>query len=121
MKKFFILSLVAVASMVFVNCNPGKKITEETGTVVVAKSTYEGHLSTMIVSNCSPCHIPSKGGRKKPYDNYANVKTDIDEMIRRMELNPTDPGFMPFKAKTKLPDSTINAFKKWRDDGMLEK
>ena len=121
MKKFFILSSVVVAALVFVNCNPGKKITDDTGTVVVPKSTYEGQLSTVIVSNCSPCHIPSKGGRKKAYDNYANVKTDIDEMIKRIELNPTDPGFMPFKAKAKLPDSTINAFKKWRDDGLLEK
>ena len=121
MKKFFILSAVAVSAIVFVNCNPGKKITDETTTTVVAKSTYEGNLSTVIVANCSPCHIPSKGGRKKAYDNYANVKTDIDEMIKRIELNPTDPGFMPFKKTAKLPDSTINEFKKWRDDGLLEK
>jgi hypothetical protein len=51
---------------------------------------------------------------------YANVKTDIDEMIRRIELNPTDKGFMPFK-KAKLHDSTIAVFKKWRADGLLEK
>jgi hypothetical protein len=72
------------------------------------------------MNNCTPCHIPSKGGNKKPYDVYANVKTDIDEMIRRIELNPTDKGFMPFK-KAKLHDSTIAVFKKWRADGLLEK
>lgn len=121
MKKFFILSAVVVAAIIFANCNPGKKVTDGADAPVVAKSTYEGNLSSVIVANCSPCHIPSKGGRKKAYDNYANVKTDIDEMIKRIELNPTDRGFMPFKGTAKLPDSTINHFKKWRDDGLLEK
>ncbi len=121
MNKYFTLSAVVVAAIIFVNCNPGKKVTDGTETPVVVKSTYEGTLSNVIANNCTPCHIPAKGGRKKAYDNFANVKTDIDEMIRRIELNPTDKGFMPFKATAKLPDSTINAFKKWRDDGLLEK
>ncbi|HKC35805.1 MAG TPA: hypothetical protein VKB95_07070, partial [Chitinophagaceae bacterium] len=77
-------------------------------------------ISVVIMNNCVPCHIPAKGGFKKAYDNYANVKTDIDEMIRRIELNPTDKGFMPFKKTARLPDSTIAKFKKWRDDGLLE-
>jgi hypothetical protein len=29
-------------------------------------------------------------GNKKPYDNYANVKADIEEILRRIQLNPTD-------------------------------
>ncbi|MES1218310.1 MAG: hypothetical protein ABUT20_22580, partial [Bacteroidota bacterium] len=69
---------------------------------------------------CSPCHIPAKGGNKKPYDNYANVSKDIDAMIQRIQLNPTDKGFMPFKGK-KLSDSTIAIFQKWKADGLLEK
>ncbi len=117
MKKFFVLTAVVAAAIVFSNCNPGKKIAE----VPPPKSTYETNLSAVIMNNCVPCHIPAKGGRKKAYDTYASVKTDIDEMIRRIELNPTDRGFMPFKGTAKLPDSTIAAFKKWRDDGLLEK
>ena len=46
---------------------------------------------------------------------------DIDEMIRRIELNPGEKGFMPFKKKEKLSDSTVNVFKKWRDQGLAEK
>jgi mono/diheme cytochrome c family protein len=116
MKKVLILGGLISAVLVFSNCNQTKKI----AATPAAKSTYEAHLSSVIMSNCSPCHIPAKGGNKKAYDNYANVKTDIDEIIRRIELNPTDRGFMPFK-KAKLSDSTINAFKQWRTDGMLEK
>jgi hypothetical protein len=82
---------------------------------------FQNELQTVIVGNCSPCHIPEKGGKKKAYDNFANVQADIDEMIRRIELNPGDKGFMPFRADHKLNDSTIAVFKKWKEDGMLEK
>ena len=117
MKNFFIISAIAFSLLMFSNCNPGKKAAGK----VIPKSTYAGNLSTVIMENCSPCHIPSKNGRKKAYDNYDNVKTDIDEMIRRIELPPTDKAFMPFKKTEQLPDSTIAKFKKWRDDGLLEK
>ncbi len=117
MRKYLILTGIIIAMLVFTNCNSTKKATA----TVVPKSTYEGNVATVIMNNCVPCHIPSKGGRKKAYDNFANVKSDIDEMIKRIELNPTDRGFMPFKKTEKLNDSTIAVFKKWRDDGMLEK
>lgn len=116
MKKFLVVTTVAGALLVFSNCNPGKKAASKP----VPKATYATDLSVVIMNNCVPCHIPAKGGRKKAYDNYASVKTDIDEMIRRIELNPTDKGFMPFKKTEKLNDSTIAVFKKWRDDGLLE-
>ena len=82
---------------------------------------YENSLQTLIVGNCSPCHVPQKGGQKKSYDNYTNVKADIDEIIRRIELNPGERGFMPFKKTEKLGDSTVAVFKQWKADGMLEK
>ena len=116
MRKYFILTGITAAVLIFANCNPSKKA----AATVVPKSTYTADLSVVIMNNCVPCHIPAKGGFKKSYDNYANVKTDINEMIRRIELSPTDKGFMPFKKKERLPDSTVAKFKKWRDDGLLE-
>lgn len=118
MKKFFILVPIVALVFVFANCNSAKKSTSNTP---VVKSTYEANVHTTIMANCVPCHIPSKGGNKKAYDSFASVKTDIDEIIRRIELNPGENGFMPFRKSAKLPDSTIAVFKKWRDDGMLEK
>ena len=115
MKKLSILFVLGSAALILSNCGPSKKATAS-----VPKLTYEGNLQAVIVANCSPCHIPSKGGNKRPYDNYANVKSDIDDMIKRIDLNPTDRGFMPFK-RGKLSDSTINVFKQWRADGALEK
>ncbi len=117
MKKVFVLTGLATAVLVLTNCDPSKKV----AATPVPKMTYEANLQTAIMSNCTPCHIPAKGGNKKAYDNYANVKTDIDEMIRRIELNPGEKGFMPFKKTAKLSDSTVNVFKQWRTDGVLEK
>ena len=116
MKRFLVITVIAAALLTFSNCNPGKKAASKPP----PKATYATDLSVVIMNNCVPCHIPSKGGRKKAYDNYASVKTDIDEMIRRIGLNPADKGFMPFKKTERLNDSTIAVFKKWKDDGLLE-
>ncbi len=116
MRKILILAGIIATVFIFTNCNPSKKATASTA----PKSTYEANVSSVIMSKCTPCHIPVKGGNKKAYDNYANVKTDIDEIIRRIELNPGEKGFMPFK-HPKLSADTIAIFKQWKTDGAIEK
>ncbi len=80
--------------------------------------TYTTNVQPTIVANCSPCHIPPKGF-KKAYDTYNAVRGDIDEIMRRINLNPGDKGFMPFK-HAKLNDSIINIFSQWKTDGLRE-
>ena len=116
MKRYYVLSALITTALFFAYCNGPKKAMA----AAPPKSTYASNLQVVIAANCSPCHIPSKGGNKKPYDNFASVKTDIDEIIHRIELNPGDRGFMPMR-KSKLSDSTIAVFKQWRNDGLLEK
>lgn len=117
MKKLFLLGAFGAAMLLLSNCSNTKKV----ATVPVPKTTYETNLQTLVTANCSPCHIPANGGRKRAYDNYANLKSDIDEIIRRIDMNPTDRGFMPFRKAEKLSDSVINVFKQWKADGLLEK
>lgn len=117
MNKYFTLAIIASSVFILSNCGPSKKATA----TVVPKLNYESNVQSVVLANCSPCHIPSKGGNKKPYDNFANVKADIDEIIRRIELEPTARGFMPFRKGAKLSDSTITVFKQWKADGLLEK
>jgi hypothetical protein len=114
MKKIYVFAGMAVLSLALTYCSSSKKAT------AAPKTTYSSAVASVISEKCSPCHIPSKGGNKKPYDNYANVKADIDEIIRRIDLNPTDKGFMPFKRPFKLAADTIAVFKKFKDDGALE-
>lgn len=117
MNKYIVPILLIVLALIVSYCNPSKKI----AAAEKSKITYETGVSNIIATSCSPCHIPANGGNKKAFDNYVNVKSDIDEIIRRIELNPGERGFMPFKKSAKLSDSTINVFKKWRDDGLNEK
>ncbi len=115
MKKYSVLLILGIASLFLTYCSSSKRAARR-----APKTTYVTDLSTVIATNCTPCHIPSKGGNKKPYNNYANAKADIDEMIRRIELNPTDKGFMPFKKTEKLSADVVAVFKKWKADGLLE-
>lgn len=113
MKKFLILGLIASTSLFMVHCGSAKKAQAS------AKATYSKDVLAVIESKCTPCHIPSKGGKKTAYDVYANVKADIDNIIRRIELNPGERGFMPMRGE-KLNAETIALFKKWKEDGMAE-
>lgn len=124
MKKLLVFTLLTVSVIVFSYCNPSKKTAATTVAdapkEVKAASLYTGNVETIIMSKCAPCHIPP-GGNKTPFNSYASVKANIDEIIKRIELNPTDKGFMPFKKTEKLDSATINVFKQWKADGMIEK
>jgi mono/diheme cytochrome c family protein len=115
MKIIILAFTVFSTGLIFTNCHTTKNTTTDT-----PKFTYEGNLKAVIAANCVPCHIPEKGGFKKAFDNYDSVRTDIDEIIRRIQLNPGEKGYMPFK-KAKLSDSTIGIFKKFKEDGAMER
>lgn len=120
MKKYFVLSGMLAAAFIFSQCCGPKQATGNAEKPAAPKSTYSSDIASLVTANCSPCHIPSAGGKKKAYDNFANVKADIDDIIHRIELNPTDRGFMPFRKAEKLPDAVIAKFRQWKADGMLE-
>jgi hypothetical protein len=112
MKKICVLLLV-ISPFVLQFCSSSKNAVK---TPVI---TYDANVQPLLVSNCSPCHFPPKGN-KKPYNNYNAVKSDIDSILIRVNKNPNEKGFMPFK-HAKLADSTINVLAQWKKDGLLEK
>lgn len=83
----------------------------------MAPVTYESRVHPIIMSNCAPCHT---GGKQETLNTYAAAKHEIDEIIERIQKNPGEKGFMPFK-HDKLPDSTIQVFIRWKEAGMPEK
>jgi hypothetical protein len=121
MKKILIMAGVVAAISMLSNCHSAKKSAGKTTAPTTVPSTaaavaYHSNMESVLAANCSPCHFPSKGGNKTPFDTYEAAKSHLDSMIVRIQLNPTDKGFMPFK-RPKLSDSTINLFKQWRDSG----
>jgi nitrate/TMAO reductase-like tetraheme cytochrome c subunit len=121
MKKILIMAGVVAGISMLSNCHSAKKSAGKataptTVPSTAAAVTYHSNMESVIAANCSPCHFPSKGGNKTPFDTYDAAKSHLDSMIARIQLNPTDKGFMPFK-RSKLSDSTINLFKQWRESG----
>ena len=114
MKKLMLLSVVALAVVVFTQCRSAKNTAASKKTL-----TYTADVQPIVADKCSPCHIPEKGGRVAALNTYDKVKNNIGDIVRRIEMNPGDKGFMPFK-HPKLSDSTINVFKQWKDGGLAE-
>lgn len=125
MKKVFTSALI-VAVTVFYACSPKTNPSTTTTTTTTPEepkpmaTTFTSEVQPLLLSKCSPCHIPSKGGNKASLETYESAKKYAAESLRRIELNPTDRGFMPFKHDKLSPDE-IALFKKWIADGMQEK
>jgi len=111
MKKIAVL-LLLTGAVVLQFCSSSKNA------VKTNNVTYTANVKSLMETHCTPCHFPPKGN-KKAYDNYTAVRTDIDSILNRVNKNPGDRGFMPFK-HPKLPDSTINVLVQWKKDGLLE-
>jgi mono/diheme cytochrome c family protein len=114
MKKIYVSSLMIMMAMFLSYCHTAKKA------AAAPAVTYESNVQPIIMASCAPCHVPSKGGNKEALDNYANAKKDIDDIIRRVQLNPDERGFMPMK-HPKLSDADIAVFKTWKETGFTEK
>jgi hypothetical protein len=82
-------------------------------------TTYTANIKPIIDNSCTPCHVPSKGGKKANFDSFDSTKKYIADMITRVQLNPDDPKFMPFKQKKPpLTAAEIQTLKNWQMSGM---
>lgn len=115
MKKVTVFFALASLALVLSYCGSSKKATK-----TAAAMNYDSNVKAIIEQHCSPCHIPAKGGRKTALDSYAAVSKHFDEILRRVQLNPTDRGFMP-DDNPKLSDDQINILKQWKSAGLAEK
>src|ERR1043165_9856897 len=101
MKKLYVFAAIGILAIALTYCSSAKKAAKNASkTTTASKSTYSTAVAPVVMASCSPCHISGKGN-KKPYDNYANVKADIDDILRGINLNTTDRGFMTFRRATK--------------------
>lgn len=113
MKKLLLLLAFSTAVLLFTQCRSAKSASGS------KKLSYAADIQPIMAEKCTPCHFPDKGGRIEALNSYASVKGHIDDIIRRIEMNPGEKGYMPFK-KPKLSDSTINVFKEWKAGGLAE-
>lgn len=112
MRKMSVLVVLLLVAVIFQYCKSSKKAQAAKANEV----NYTTHIQPVVAATCTPCHFPPKGN-KKPLDTYEGVRSNIDDIIVRIQKNPEDRGFMPFK-HPKLPDSTINLFVRFKEQGM---
>ncbi|RYZ94173.1 MAG: hypothetical protein EOP47_28330, partial [Sphingobacteriaceae bacterium] len=84
MKKIYVYAAVISCITLFAYCSGSKNAT--TPKEVAPTFTYTGHVQSLVTEKCSPCHIAGKGN-KLSLDNMDAMKTNIDDIIRRIELN----------------------------------
>ena len=105
--------LLLTVSVMLQNCKPQQKISVTENLV-----SYEIDIKPLMVRSCTPCHFP-ENGRKKMLDTHDKVVADISEIIKRVELQPEEEGFMPFKSKRQaLSPEEITLIKAWVTQGM---
>ena len=104
----------------FIACS--KKMTSSTpGTAAVpdkakAEATYTSDIKPVLEVKCSPCHFPDKGGKVTALNNFNEASIFIDDIIKRVELDPSAPGYMPFKGKKEALTATeIASLKAWKE------
>lgn len=122
MKKIYVSLCLVCAAVAFTHCVSTRSFSGNSTAAVSApkKTTYQDNVTQILQTQCAPCHFPDKGGNKKPLDSYAGASAQVDEILRRIQLQPNERGFMP-RQHPKLSDSTINVIKAWKAEGLLEK
>jgi hypothetical protein len=112
MRKLFIITLF-FSFLILPFCTISKKAAS-TSTGI----SYERDIAPIISDRCTPCHFPDRG-KKKFLDTYGAVRNNIDDIIARVQMDPSEEEFMPFKSKKEpLSDSLIQVLVSWKDSGM---
>ncbi|MTI38161.1 hypothetical protein [Fulvivirga lutimaris] len=111
--QLFVSVLILTSSIIFQNCKPQQKVSDSEKLI-----SYEVDIKPLMVRSCTPCHFP-ENGKKKMLDTHDKVVADISEIIRRIELQPEEKGYMPFKSKREaFSPEEIALLKTWVDQGM---
>ncbi|WP_400076548.1 hypothetical protein [Winogradskyella sp. R77965] len=80
---------------------------------------YTDNVEPIIQSACIGCHAsPPVNGAPFSLVSFEQVNQRASAMLNRMSLQSGSPGAMPPSGR--LPQSTIDVFEQWIDDGKLE-
>lgn len=116
MKKTILLSSICLSFMIIIfSCARKSAAALASKKQADHIALYESSVKPLIATKCAPCHMPAEGGNKKALDTYDNVKLAAADIVRRVELNPGEKGFMPFR-KPKLSAEEIAVLKKWIEE-----
>lgn len=114
-KTVFLIGICISFALLIFSCSRKSAATLGGKKLAAQVALYETSVKPLIAAKCAPCHFPAEGGKKKALDNYDSVKVAAVDIVHRVELNPGEKGYMPFK-KPKLSAEEIAVFKKWAEE-----
>lgn len=82
-----------------------------------ASVSYARDLAPLMLKNCAPCHFPETG-KADQLDNYDRVRRHIRGILHRVQLDPSNDSYMPFKQKKPAwTEAEIALFQQWQAEG----
>lgn len=84
--------------------------------------TYNQNVKSIIDNNCIRCHAATPlNGAPMSLVTYNQVKEAIQNrgLLNRISFNNGNTSLMP-QGGPRLPQATIDAIVKWKEDGLLE-
>ena len=90
---FSFLFILAFSTLQF--CKSSQKATTKKSEPIIS---YSQNIAPILERSCTPCHFPEQG-KKKMLNTYDAVKENIDDILRRVQLDVSDKEYMPFKSK----------------------
>lgn len=84
------------------------------------KVTYNADIKSIIDNNCTFCHNnPPVNGASTSYVTYQDVSSQANSILNRISLQAGEGGAMPLGGP-RLPQTSIDLFQQWINDGLLE-
>lgn len=120
--------MLLICAMLLQFCSSSKKMASNdapppmppTPPKTAATVFYQRDVMPIMQVSCAPCHFPEKG-KKLPLDSYVAVKQNIDAILYRVQLSPSESKFMPLDSKKPpFTPAQINLLKQWKKEGMSQ-
>ena len=123
MIKAFSVSGFLLLTSLFLSCSTKTfdDISQDLTDTIPEIVTYQ-NIQPIVSQNCITCHSnPPQNGAPMSLETYVEVKEAVLNrgLLTRINLPEGDSGLMP-KGGPRLPQSSIDLFIKWNEDGLLE-
>jgi hypothetical protein len=118
MKKIFLTAIIAVIATIAFVFNACESKTYDDISEKAENPTYSKNVGPLISNTCTGCH--SNDSQYPNLENYADVKDAIENgnLICRID-KPSDCNGNIMPQQGRMPQSSIDMVKLWRDQGFV--
>ena len=120
MKKIIYILSFTVLTLFSCSNNSEDDLIDTTTINEEEKITYNADIKSIIDNNCVFCHDnPPVNGASTSLVTFQNVSNQANVILNRITLQAGEGGAMPLGGP-RLPQTSIDLFDQWINDGLLE-